>query len=181
MFLLQLARDIGFEDACSLSPETLTPLQAVRDMCASDRCRMYGKRWSCPPACGTLAQCAQKLSGFQSGVLVQTVGVLEDDFDLPGLEKARALHQRRFVTLARQARLSDPGCLPLTAGGCTRCAACTWPKKPCRFPGRMLSSMEAYGLLVSDICEKNGMPYYRGEKTITFTGCVLFDKKEWLR
>ena len=174
MNLLQLARDIGFEECCALDVSTLTPLQAVRDMCADGRCKIYGKRWSCPPGCGSLQRCGERIRRYPEGILVQTVGELEDAYDLAGIDRANRKHVQRFQTLARQTRLLCPDCLPLTAGGCTRCSACTYPDRPCRFPGKLLSSMEAYGLLVSDICEKNGIPYYYGENTISFTSCILY-------
>jgi hypothetical protein len=37
----------------------------------------------------------------------------------------------------------------------------------------MLSSMEAYGLLVSEVCRASGLPYYYGPKTLTFSACIL--------
>ena len=80
-----------------------------------------------------------------------------------------------LLSLARQARLLFPSCLPLSSGACSLCRKCTYPDRPCRFPGKRLSSMEAYGLLVSDVCQKSGLPYYYGPKTITFTACILTD------
>lgn len=174
---IKLALDIGFEDAVKLNMESLCVMQEVRDMCAADRCRVYGKSWVCPPACGSLEFCRRRIESYSDGILVQTVGQLEDDFDVSGIAEAHKLHDRRFKTLARQIRTLSPDCLPLSAGSCTRCEVCTYPEKPCRFPGKKLSSMEAYGLLVSDVCEKSGMPYNRGKNTITFTSCILFDKK----
>ncbi|MBQ8075785.1 MAG: DUF2284 domain-containing protein [Oscillospiraceae bacterium] len=178
MELTELAREIGFEEACILSVETLRLLPEVREMCASGRCLLYGKRWSCPPACGSLEACDRRIKTYQRGVLVQTVGVLEDVFDVDGISRTEKTHKHRFEVLVRQARRVLPDCLPLTAGGCTRCAMCTYPKKPCRFPRKMMSSMEAYGLLVSDVCEKNGIPYYHGEGTIAFTSCILTEKRK---
>jgi hypothetical protein len=35
--------------------------------------------------------------------------------------------------------------------------------------------MEAYGLLVSDVCQKAGLPYYYGKQTITYTSCILLE------
>ena len=35
--------------------------------------------------------------------------------------------------------------------------------------------MEAYGLLVSDVCLKSGVKYYYGPKTMTYTSCILID------
>ena len=175
---IKLAKEIGFEDSCRLNMDSLTVMQEVRDMCAADKCKIYGTRWACPPGCGSIEHCRERIGRYTDGILVQTIAKLEDEFDIEGIGAAQKLHDKRFETLARQIRCFQKDCLPLSAGTCKRCDVCTYPDKPCRFPGKMLSSMEAYGLLVSDVCTKSGMPYYRGEKTITFTSCVLLDKKE---
>ncbi|MBQ8925438.1 MAG: DUF2284 domain-containing protein, partial [Clostridia bacterium] len=39
---------------------------------------------------------------------------------------------------------------------------------------KAMSSMEAYGLFVTRVCKDNGVPYYYGPKTITYTACVLY-------
>lgn len=59
--------------------------------------------------------------------------------------------------------------------GFTICSQCTYPDSPSRFPDKAIPSMEAYGLLVSKVCEKSGLPYYYGPKTLTYTSCVLID------
>lgn len=174
---IKLAEDVGFEDVCQLNMGSLQVMPEVREMCAADRCKIYGTRWACPPGCGTLEQCRERIERYKSGILVQTVGALEDEFDAEGIAEAHRKHDSRFKLLTRQIRSMLPDCLPLSAGTCTRCEVCTYPHKPCRFPKKKLSSMEAYGLLVSDVCTKSGMPYYRGEKTITFTSCILLEKK----
>ena len=177
---IKLAVDNGFEGVCKLNMESLRVLPEVRAMCAADKCRAYGRSWACPPACGSLEHCEKRINAYSDGILVQTVGNLEDEFDLEGIAAAQRLHSRRFDAFARQLRRMIPDCLPLCAGTCTRCEVCTYPDRPCRFPDKRLSSMEAYGLLVSEVCTASGMPYYRGEKTITFTSCVLYktDYKE---
>ena len=35
--------------------------------------------------------------------------------------------------------------------------------------------MEGLGMIVSDVCKANGMKYYYGPGTLTYTGCVLTD------
>lgn len=142
-------------------------------MCADGRCRCYGKNWACPPACGSLDVIRNKLASYDSGVLVQTCAELDGDFDLHGVDAAMKRHKAQFAVLARQFRLLRPDCLPLTAGSCTLCHRCTFPERPCRFPEKRLSSMEAYGLLVSEVCEDAGLPYYNGPGTITFSSCIL--------
>ncbi len=175
---IKLAREIGFEDVCSVDISSLKPMKEVRDMCSADKCKAYGKRWACPPGCGSVEHCEKRIRAYSEGILVQTVGELRDEYDAEGIAEAKGLHDRRFDTLARQARIVTKDCLPLSAGTCTRCEVCTYPRRPCRYPGKMLSSMEAYGLLVNRVCTLSGMPYYRGENRITFTSCLLYNETE---
>ena len=63
--------------------------------------------------------------------------------------------------------------LPMGAGTCRRCASCTCPHAPCRFPEEQVVSMEAYGLLVSQVCQDCGAAYYHGPRTMTYVSCVF--------
>ena len=164
----------GFTHAAALDPAVLECKGEVRQMCR-DGCHQYGKRWSCPPACGTLEQCQAQMHRYKRGILLQTTGDMEDDFDVEALYETEQRHKASFTTLVRQIRTLYPNCLPLTAGTCTLCRKCTYPERPCRFPKKRFSSMEAYGLLVSDVCLKSGLKYYYGPKTITYTSCILTD------
>lgn len=172
--LLLLAKENGFSHWGPLSMDALVPLKEVRDMCADGRCGRWNQNWSCPPGCGSLEDVARQISRYTRGLLVQTTGSLEDPFDYQGMTTLSQQHKRRFSNFARQARLLYPQCLPLTAGTCTICARCTYPDRPCRFPNKRLSSMEAYGLFVSDICTRSGLDYNYGPNTLTYTSCVLF-------
>ena len=176
--LLALAENVGFSQWARLDMTALEPREAVRDMCASDQCHAYGKNWSCPPACGPLEQCGRQLNQYEQGVLVQTTSDLEDEFYFEGLMMVQHQHKAAFEKLVRQVRTLYPECLALTAGACTLCHKCTYPNKPCRFPQKRMSSMEAFGLLVSDVCIKSGLKYYYGSKTITYTSCILIHKKK---
>lgn len=35
-------------------------------------------------------------------------------------------------------------------------------------------SMEGYGLFVTHVCKDNGLAYYHGPRTVTYTACILF-------
>lgn len=170
---LALAKDIGFSHAALLDPSALEARQDVRDMCITGKCRMYGKSWSCPPACGSLEQCASRMKRYNTGIIVQTTALMQDEFDYESVKETEKKHKQMFMTLTRQMRLLHGNCLPLGAGACTLCRTCTYPDRPCRFPEKRFSSMEAYGLLVSDVCLKSGLQYYYGPKTLTFTSCIL--------
>lgn len=171
--LLRMAEEAGFTHAVPLEPSTIELREEVRAMCAENSCGQYGRRWSCPPGCGALEECADRVSRCGAGILVQTVGELEDSMDGEGMMEAEAAHRAHFQALYERLRPMFPGMLALGAGCCTQCAACSYPDAPCRFPERMVSSMEAYGMLVLDVCKRNGLSYYYGPNAIAYTGCFL--------
>ena len=171
--LIDTVKEIGFTDAALISPNELIPLSEVRNMCAADRCGAYGRKWSCPPYCGTLEECAGRIRARTQGVVMISVTKLEDSFDLEGMEAAGKAHQQMFLRAADELRKKFPDLLPLGAGGCTNCETCTCSDAPCRFPERLVVPMEAYGLLVSDVCNRCGLNYYNGEATVTYVSCIV--------
>lgn len=174
--IITAAINCGFSRCKPLKPATLRPLPQVRQMCQADRCRAWNKSWSCPPACGTLEACTARLTAYREGVLVQTTGMLEDPFDYESMMETEAKHKAAFQKLHRLLRQQFPDLLALGAGCCTLCQSCTYPDTPCRFPEEMTSAMEAYGLMVSQVCKENGLGYNYGENTVTFTSCFLLNR-----
>ncbi len=175
---LNMAKEIveqaGFSCVGELDVRTLNPMDEVRDMCKSGNCRQYGKNWACPPGCGSLEECRERLKQYSGGLLVQTVGSIEDSMDWEGIKETEEKHKRLFLETAARLKAEYPDLLPLGSGTCTLCKACSYPEEPCRHPDRRVSSMEAYGLLINEVCTKNGMKYYHGPDTITYTACYLF-------
>lgn len=169
-----LAREAGFTHAAPLNPGTLELKPEVRQMCEANTCGAYNSRWSCPPGCGELEELRAEVGKCRSGILVQTVGQLEDTMDWEGMMEAEALHKERFLAMFDRLRRQGIQTVAMGTGGCRRCAACTYPDAPCRFPDKMVSSMEAHGIVVSDACKANGLPYYYGPNTIAYTSCFLF-------
>lgn len=173
--LLDLAIRCGFTHAAMLNVPALEFQPEVRDMCAADKCRSYGRCWTCPPHCGTLDEVTEKARAYHRGILVQCTGQLEDDYDVETMMETGELQKERFLELTKELRKAYPNCLPMSAGTCTICSACTCPDAPCRFPELAIPSMEAYGLWVSKVCEDSGTKYYYGPQTITYTSCILVD------
>ena len=171
------AKDLGFTEIAPIDPRLLEPKAEVRAMCAADRCHAYGKNWTCPPACGDLETCTKRIREKSLGLLVQSVGQLEDSFDIEGMMDLEEAHNRRLHRLADKLHEVQKTALCLGAGGCRICGKgnCAYPA-PCRFPERAYASMEGYGLLVSDACTAAGIPYYHGPNTLAYTACVLFDE-----
>ena len=167
------ALEMGFSHAAALDPATLMPREDIRAMCADDRCRAYGKNWTCPPHCGTLDACAAKMVGYRRGILLQTVGTMEKAIDTRAYRRTEQRHLEQFHRFCREIRTAYPDALCLGSGGCRICKTCAFPE-PCRFPEAAVSSMESYGLFVTQVCRDNGLAYHYGDRTITYTACVLF-------
>jgi predicted metal-binding protein len=172
--LIALAKECGFTVAEPLDPRTLKFMPEVRDMCAADKCRNYARSWSCPPACGSLEEIATRCRGYDKGLLVQTIGRQKDEYDYETLLDTSTLHNGNFQRLTDVLHTRGLDLLPMGAGGCLRCETCTYPDAPCRFPDLVFPSMEACGLLVSQVCTDNGVPYYYGPGTIAYVSCYLY-------
>jgi len=180
--LEKLAAECGFSRTGRLNPATIHVRHEVREACASDKCRAYGKSWSCPPACGSLAaagsleECEKLLACFRAGLILQTTGNLEDPFDFESMTLIGEKHSahlysfqeslRSFFSVAKSWLLLGSGC-------CKICEQCSYPESACNYPEKMIVPVEAMGIVVSDLCAANNVPYYWGPGTLTYTGCVL--------
>ncbi|AEF83706.1 conserved hypothetical protein [Treponema primitia ZAS-2] len=171
----EIALDCGFSHTGILNVDTIKVRTEVRDACAVNKCGIYNKKWSCPPGCGTLDECEARIRKFKWGILVQTTGILEDSLDYETMEQTGKDHGQHMQAFAEKIRKLYPSSMVMGSGGCRICETCAFPDEPCRFPQEMNSSMEAYGLLVSDVCQDNKLPYYYGNGTLTYTGCVLLE------
>lgn len=164
----------GFFDAAAIiETAKLNFRDDVREMCKSGRCGSYGINWGCPPGCGTVEECRERAGQYQKAVVVQTIGTLEDSFDFEGMEKAASLHGSRMTQMKEELEAQFGDILPLGAGPCKVCEKCACPDEPCRFPKKRFSSMEAHGLMVSEVCADCGLKYINGANTVTYTGCFL--------
>lgn len=169
---IEIAKQCGFTEAAPLDIATLKSVPMVRDACAADKCRAYGKKWTCPPHCGTLEECEQRLRGYSRGILLQTVGKLEKTIDTRGYRRTEEAHMAAFAKFTEAVRKEYPDALCLGCGGCRVCTDCAYPEH-CRFPDKATHSMEGYGLFVTQVCRDNGVAYYYGPKTIAYCACVL--------
>ena len=169
---IEIAKKVGFDAAAELDASTIVLHEEVRDMCAEGKCHAYGRNWTCPPACGDLDYCRSVVRKYSKGIIVQTIGHLEDNMDYETMMDTSRQHKNNYNKMAEQIKEVFPDALCLGAGGCSICPKCSYPE-PCRFPDKAYSSMEGYGMLVSEVCKANDLPYYYGENTIAFVGCCL--------
>ncbi len=171
--LIEMAKETGFTAWKPLDVASLELRSEVRDMCADNTCGRYEKCWSCPPGCGTLDECMERLRQHTIGILVQTIGDIEDSFDVEAMMEISQEHKDNFSAMYARLRETEPNVLALGAGSCSICRKCSYPDAPCRFPEKMISSMEAYGMVVNEVCSANGLPYNYGPTRMAYTGCFL--------
>ena len=176
--LSAMAQEAGFSAWAALDAANIELKPEVRDMCAVNSCGQYGKRWSCPPGCGTLEECGERLKGYSRGILVQTYGDIEDGFDFEAMMEIEQDHKEHFREMHEAFREAGVEVLALSAGCCTQCAQCTYPDEPCRFPDKCVASMEAYGMLVLEVCKKSGLQYYYGADKMAYNSCFLLKDAE---
>jgi predicted metal-binding protein len=170
-----MAKESGFEVTAPMDPRKLKFLPAVRDMCAANTCRQYGKKWVCPPACGAIDEMEGRYHRFRDGVIFQTICRMDDEYDLESMYGVMENHKNAMRQLLETLSGLDEEVVPFGSDGCGRCTECTYPEAPCRFPESAFPSLEACGLLVSDVCKDNDVPYYYGRNTVAYTGAFLFN------
>lgn len=173
--LIEQAKQIGFTDSGELNIAKLEFLQEVRDMCASDKCHNFGRSWSCPPAAPTLEEMRAIVEKYKNGLLVQTVGQMEDSLDYEEMMASAQRHSSNVREMWKFLREEYPDVYAMGAGGCQKCPQCAYPDAPCRFPDELMYSMEACGLVVSRVATDSGMKYNHGKDTICYTSCFLLD------
>ena len=111
-------------------------------------------------------------------MLYQTVGTLEDSFDIEGMFAAAADHAAVSQRLQKQAEamLKAPF-LHLTCGGCHLCSVCARRTgEPCRHQELALPSLEGNGVDVYQTARAAGLPYIHGPNTVTYFGMILFSE-----
>ena len=171
--LRELAEEVGYECIGIAPAKKLKARPEVRDMCAADTCQQYGHSWACPPACGPIEEFQKMYEEHEYCLLFQSVGELEDEFDVETMIETEQTHKERFFELLEKAQEEGLNPVFLTAGTCTVCKQCTYPDAPCRFPEKRFVSMEASGLVVSEARTLANIPYNHGKNTLAYTSCAL--------
>ena len=174
----RMALDLGFWEAGFIATEQIHFSEEIRQICEGNVCRHYAKTWACPPAVGTVEACAARCRRFDTMLLLSGKYDLEDSFDYEGMIAGMRdfKHLMEKLDDAARARLGE--CLFLSNEGCGRCAACTYPDAPCRFPQRLHHAIEGYGLNVSELARQAGVRYVNGPNTVTYFGAVLMSERE---
>lgn len=174
--LTQCALQLGAYKAAVINASQVETDASFRDLCASNACGKYGRCWMCPPDIGEIKSLMAELSRYDFVLVYQTVGELEDSYDIEGMGEAAKIHNvltDRLVQNCKDFPLSAR--LHLSAGGCHLCEVCAKVEnQPCRFPRRAIPPLEGYGINVSRLAEAAGMKYINGQNTVTYFGALFF-------
>jgi predicted metal-binding protein len=144
--------------------------QELLKACEANICGKYNRCWTCPPAAGTLEEQKKKITAFSRAFVFTTRAGLDDSFDYEGMVKAKDSHNRLTAQMHERFGKANP---VFGAGGCTLCEICAYPR-PCRFPEKTFSSIEAAGINVAELSRAGGLRYNNGENTITYFSMILF-------
>lgn len=176
--LVQAALDCGAAKAALISGGQVVCNESFRDICRANQCGLYGKCWVCPPEIGEIQTRISQVKAYPKGLLYQTIGTLEDSFDIQGMMAAGQHH----ALVSRDLQAMLPGLLHepflhLGCGGCHLCPVCAKQTgKPCRHPESALPSMEGCGIDVYNTVRTTDMHYINGTNTVTYFGLVLFSE-----
>lgn len=176
--LYQMAIEQGFTFAAWIDPASIPFAPELRAMCEQNSCGQYGTSWKGPPAIGPVEELMQEVLQFKNGLIVQTVGQMEDSFDFESMMEAKEQHQDHFYELVAQIKddqtdLRD-NMLALSVGCCDICGDCTYPDSPCVRPDEARASVEAYGINVNAMLTSGGLKYNNGPNTVSYVGLILF-------
>jgi predicted metal-binding protein len=146
----------------------------LRKSCEMNQCGAYKKNWTCPPHVGDIHDLISELSQYKRALVFQSVYEIEDSFDIEGMDEAQKKFQKLTNKIAQLFAGSNPPVKVLGAGGCRICEVCgAATNTPCKFPAVAYSSLEAYGILVSDLAKTCGMNYINGQNTVTYFGAIF--------
>ncbi len=173
--LRAIALDLGAYRAEWVNVSDIHPDRSFRTLCESNACGAFGKCWMCPPDVGDIDSLMAVLATYDRALVFQSVGMLEDSFDMEGMGEAADAHAARTLQIREACRdLLPPDFLCLAAGGCHGCPICAKAEgNPCRFPHRALASLEAYGVNVSQLAKTAGMRYINGQNTVTYFSAIF--------
>ena len=151
-----------------------------RRLCEQNTCGKYGRCWMCPPDAGDIAELMEEIRTYEYALVYQTIGMLEDSYDIEGMaeaaEKHNSLSQRLKGLFLEE---SFAKVMHLGAGGCHLCPVCAKVENlPCRHPEDAISSLETYGINVSRLAAACGMKYINGQNTVTYFGAVFYSQKK---
>ncbi|MBM3700558.1 MAG: DUF2284 domain-containing protein [Actinobacteria bacterium] len=174
--LVKICIDAGAYKSYIIETDKIPFDENLRSYCEMNYCGHYGKNYACPPGIGESKELIAKAKEYKKALVFQTVTEIKDSFDFEGMQEAQSRHTKAADKINEHIRKLFDNYLQLTAGGCKVCKVCAQvDDKPCKFPDKAISSLEAYCMNVSTLAGLCNMKYINGQNTVTFFGAFLFN------
>ena len=175
--LIEAALAAGAAGAALIPQRQIVLSAEFRRICEGNACGYYGRCWMCPPDTGDIETAMAQVRRYPWALLYQTIGAIEDSFDIEGMEECAREHARVSQRVQQAVRpLLQRPFLHLGCGGCRLCRTCARRDgAPCRHPGQALPSLEGSGVDVYNTVKGTSLQYVNGRNTITFFGMVLWE------
>lgn len=160
-----------------ISTENLQFEPRVRMVCEQE-CPRYGSTWACPPAVGELEECSSRCKEYPEALFFSTVAEVSDVMNLEETLSTRHAHEEITNQIGEFLKKQGYDIFILSTESCDICSKCTYPDAPCRHPEKMHPCVESYGIVVSEIVEKQQMEYQLGGNTILWFSMIFVNPEE---
>lgn len=147
---------------------------AVVEMCKANRCGKYDTCWACPPGVGELSELEKRVKTYKTACVFTCKYDLEDSFDFEGMMQGQKSAKMVLQSVIQNLQTQGIKFLALGTGSCDICEKCTYPHAPCKFPKKVIPSVESFGINVVDLSKNIGINYNNGENTVTYFSVIFF-------
>lgn len=171
----ELAKQCDIYELEYIEIPSLKYYSEIRTICENNSCKNYNTSWACPPAIGTIEECKQRVEKYNKMILFTRKYELKSSFDIKGMVKAMKDFKSTVDKFQNTLDEILDDFMLLSNEGCGKCAECTYPSAPCRFPEDLHHSIEGYGFIVNELAQEAGIKYNNGPNTVTYFGALLFN------
>jgi predicted metal-binding protein len=171
---MTVASECGADDSAMVDVVNIVFSPEFRVFCKENRCGNYGRNWRCPPEVGEIDDLIENLKLRTKALVFNHIGPLKSSYDWKGMTENGLVFGRVVRKIAQRIIPVVPGAVVLGAGPCKNCDKCAiLTQKPCRYPEKAATSLEACGIDVSQLAKLAGLKYINGPQTITYFGAVF--------
>ncbi len=142
-----------------------------RTLCEGNACGDYGRTWTCPPGIGTLEECKEYISGYDSAILVSCPFGLDEDFVEIKQVLQNVCRESKYI-------LIDAGyeVYVLGDGGCNFCEKCAYPNS-CVDPIAQIPSISGFGIDMGEYLKQMDIELRFDTGEFALYGIILFNEK----
>ena len=128
------------------------------------------------PPIDFVEECRKRCLGYEDVLMFTTIAEGVDTEDMSAMLATRREHEEITRQLRDEMKAFCGEMQVLSTESCAICEKCAYPDAPCRHPDRMFPCIESYGILVTDLAEKNGITFMSGSGLVTWFSLILYKR-----